>query len=137
MRSWTHRGHIGRADRSEARDTAPMTETFEYGYVHLVDVTAIRTTDRREWVGLTQTGTGTTVYGTGASAITILNQLGQEGWMINDTLRREVEKNVIPPWMAQMLADAFGRLGRIHTRAEHFMSRRITWNDGPGTTVEP
>ena len=56
-----------------------MTETFEYGYVHLVDVTAIRTTDTREWVVLVQTGDGTTVYGTGASALTILNQLGQEG----------------------------------------------------------
>jgi hypothetical protein len=106
-----------------------MTDTYEYGYLHLIDTTSIRLPQVREWVGVVVTGEGQTVHGTGESALKILNELGQDGWMINDAPKLAVEDNRIPDYLTPTLYQAFQGLGVIHFLQTRYMTRRISWAD--------
>lgn len=104
-----------------------MAETFEYAYLTIIDVSELKAQGRREWVGILQAGPGITIYEDGESALTVMNQLGNEGWMINDAHRQIVENNDLPGWLALLLREKFGRFGIVHSRATHFLTRRLNW----------
>lgn len=105
------------------------TETYEYAYLTVLNVSDLTAPGRQEWVGLLQSEPGNTIYADADSALRILNQLGQEGWIVGDARHEKVEKNDLPGWLVSAMHQRFGLLGAVHTRATHFLTRRLQWND--------
>lgn len=108
-----------------------MAETFEYAYLTMLNVSSLHGAYSREWVGVLQSGSGATVYATSEteSGLSIMNELGQEGWMISDAPAHDVVDNDLPPWLTSAMYARFNLVGIVNKRKTHFLTRRIHWND--------
>lgn len=104
-------------------------ETYEYAYLTLVNSTSVKKPGVREWVGIVQADAGTTVHGTGDSALKLINQLGQSGWMISDAYPERVQDNRIPGWLMSVLVSTFGGPGVVHFTQTRFMTRHLEGSD--------
>jgi hypothetical protein len=115
--------------------TSRMRDTYEYGYLHILIVDGLPGKDgevlENQLVAIVQTQGTRTIEGAepGAdnSLLRIVNQLGQDGWIIPAAELIKVENNQTPSALRDALQAHFGRWGIIRFRSERWITRRISW----------
>ena len=107
-------------------------ETFEYGFLHGFVVDGLRHDDqdvpKRQSVCIVETGPGRHLVAGGRSLLSVMNELGQDGWMITQSEFEVVQNNLVHPEFAEIIRNEFDALGHIQARKSFTMSRRIVWD---------